>query len=75
MTTEDKLKYIQGFMKLTSEATTYRDALSHCNFTRGVLAAYLADRTIKLVDYHAFTYDLDIVMDVKRKLPTKGDVV
>lgn len=75
MTTQDKIKYIQTFMKLVVDAKTYRDACAHSNFVRGMLAAYSADTTITMETYRQFNEDIEVVMEVKRKLKVKGDTL
>lgn len=75
MTTEQKIRYIRSFMKLVSDAQTYRDACAHSNFVRGMLAAYNADLTISMDTFKEINADLEVIMEVKRKLPIKGDVV
>lgn len=75
MTTQDKIKYIESFTSLISRATTYRDALSHAMFVRGMLAAYHADNTISIDEFKRLSFDVETIMEIKRKLPVKGDVV
>lgn len=75
MTTEQKIAYIQSFMKLVVNAQTYRDASAHASFVRGILAAWNSDMTITVSTFRQMSSDLEVVMDVKRSLPMKGDVV
>lgn len=75
MTTEQKLNYIDSFMKLIVSAQTYRDAVSHASFVRGILAAWFSDMTITLDSFKKYNNDIEIMMDVKRKLPVQGDVL
>ncbi|UAW53615.1 hypothetical protein QGX15_gp080 [Pseudomonas phage psageK4e] len=75
MTTDDKIKYIQSFMRLVTSATTYRDASAHSNFVRGLIGAWHADHTLPSGEYTRLMGDLEIIMAVKRNLPTEGDVV
>jgi hypothetical protein len=75
LTTEQKIAYIQSFVKLVTAAQTYRDAVSHASFVRGLLAAYNADMTITIETFKQISDDLEVIMDVKRKLPVKGDVL
>ncbi|QHZ60107.1 hypothetical protein PJKIFABJ_00171 [Pseudomonas phage PE09] len=75
MTTDDKILYIQSFMRLVSRAETYRDAAAHSNFTRGIISAWHADLTLPSTMYKQLLDDLEIIMAVKRNLPMQGDVV
>ncbi|UAV90018.1 hypothetical protein REC_169 [Pseudomonas phage REC] len=75
MTTDQKARYIESFMKLIVNAETYRDACAHSNFVRGILAAWNADLTITLDMFKQYNHDIELVMEVKRKLPVKGDVL
>lgn len=75
MTTDQKIRYIQSFMKLIVAAQTYRDAASHASFVRGILAAWNADMTISIETYKQYSDDIEVVMNVKRQLPVQGDVV
>lgn len=75
MTTDKKLRYIDSFYRLIVTAQTYRDAIAHANFTRGVLAAYWADMSVSLEDYKRISGDIEVVLEVKRNLPVEGDVV
>lgn len=69
MTSEEKLSYIERFMNLVDQEPTYRGAIAHASFTRGVLAAYFADQTIALKDYKAITTRLETMMEEKRLIP------
>lgn len=75
MTTDQKLRYIDSFMKLIVNAQTYRDAVGHASFVRGILAAWNADMTITIDSFKQYSADIELVMDVKRKLPLQGDVL
>lgn len=75
MTKEDKIRRIQSHMKLVVNAQTYRDALNHCCFIRGTLSAWTLDGSLDQESYKQFNDDLEVVMEVKRKLPVKGDVL
>lgn len=75
MTTEQKIAYMQSFMKLIVNAQTYRDAVGHASFVRGMLAAWNADMTITIDTFKQYSADVEVIMEVKRKLPLKGDVV
>ena len=75
MTTDQKLRYIDSFMKLIVNAQTYRDAVGHASFVRGILAAWNADTTITIDSFKKYSDDIEVVMEVKRKLPVQGDVV
>lgn len=69
MTTEDKIKYIEGFIRLIAKAEDYEAANSHAFFTRGIMAAWHTDLTISSVQYSQLYSDIDTIMEVKRKLP------
>lgn len=75
MTTEEKIAYIRSFLSLVASAQTYRDALSHAGFVRGLLAAWNRDYTITLATFREISEELEVVMGVKRNLQVKGDVV
>lgn len=75
MSNEQKIKYVESFIELARAATTYREALSHSTFSRGVLAAWFSDMTIRTDQYKSLLTVLDDIMAVKRTLPMKGDVV
>ena len=75
MTTDQKVAYIQSFMKLVSATQTYQDACAQSNFTRGILGAWFADQTISVGVFTQYTQDLDTVMEVKRRLTIKGEIV
>lgn len=75
MTTEQKIAYIQSFMKLIASAQTYRDAIGHASFVRGILAAWNRDFTISLETFKRFNDDIEVMMGVKRQLPLEGDVL
>jgi hypothetical protein len=62
-------------MKLIVASQTYRDAIGHACFVRGILAAWNADMTINVEMFRLFSADIEVIMEVKRKLPLKGDVV
>lgn len=69
MTTEEKIKYIEGFIRLIAKAEDYQAANSHAFFTRGILAAWNTDLSISSVQYSQLYTDIDVIMEVKRKLP------
>lgn len=75
MTTEQKLSYIADFMRLVTSARTYRDACAHSNFVRGITNAWRVDGSITVDQWQVINKDIEIVMEVKRNLPTEGDVV
>lgn len=75
MTNEQRIKYVQSFIVLVKDSLTYREALSHSTFARGVLAAWFADMTIRTDQYKSLMGELDDIMAVKRTLPLKGDVL
>lgn len=75
MTTEQKVRYIDSFMKLIASSQTYRDAVNHASFVRGILAAWHADLTITTDTFKQYNYSIELVMEMKRKLPVKGDTV
>lgn len=75
MTTDQKIAYLRDFMKLISNSTTYRDALSHSNYIRGMAGAWRADNTLSVDNYNRIIEDIDVMMEVKRNLPMQGDVV
>lgn len=75
MTTDQKIAYIQSFVKLIASANTYRDAIGHASFVRGILAAWNRDMTISLETFKKFNDDIEIMMGAKRQLPVEGDVV
>jgi hypothetical protein len=72
MTTDQKIKYIQSFYKLVVAAQTYRDAVSHATFVRGLLAAWHADMTITTDQFRSISEDIEVVMQVKRNLTVRG---
>lgn len=72
MTTDQKLRYIESFRKLLVSTDTYQAALSHSTFLRGILAAWNADASISLEDFKKLYDEVEIIMDVKRKLPHEG---
>jgi hypothetical protein len=75
VTTEEKIKHIQSYMSLIAFATTYRDALSHSCFLRGMLRAWRLDGSIAEETYNNHQNKIEHIMIEKRKLPVKGDVV
>lgn len=75
MTNEQKIKRIKDCMELTAESLTYRDALSHSNYGRGMAKAWYEDESISFFQYCDLTDEFDNIMAVKRQLPMKGDVV
>lgn len=70
MTTNGKIAYVRQFMQLVAKAESYKDAIPHASFVRGLLSAWgMADRSISLESYKDLTNDLEIMMEVKRNLP------
>jgi hypothetical protein len=75
VTTDQKVAYIQSFMKLVNGTQTYQDACAQSNFVRGILGAWFADQTISVDIFSQYSQDLDTVMEVKRRLTIKGEIV
>ena len=69
MTTQQRLDYIRSFLALVAKAGTYRDAISHASFVRGLLAMCFRDQSIELEDYRNLTNELETMMEVKRNIP------
>ncbi len=75
MTTDQKMRYLDDIRKLVVKATTYEEALSHATFMRGMLAAWHADMSISSEQYRTTHGDLEVILEVKRKLPSKNEGV
>lgn len=73
MTTDQKIAYIQDFVKLVSRATNYDSAWSTANFTRGVLAAWRADLSISSETFKTESENLELIMGIKRIKYKKGE--
>lgn len=69
MTTDEKLRYIESFRKLVVNAITYEGAYDHCNYLRGMISAWCADKTLDFKVCKALNEDLDTIMAVKRNIP------
>lgn len=69
MTTQQRLDYIRSFLSLVAKADSYRSAVSHASFVRGLLAMCFRDQSIELEDYRSLTQDLETMMEVKRNIP------
>jgi hypothetical protein len=65
---EQKVKHVEDFVLLVSEAKTYESALSHCTYTKGMVGAWHLDGTIPTSFYQQVWEDLDTIMTNKRKL-------
>ena len=68
MTPEVKVKHVEAFVLMVSEAKTYEVALSHCTYTKGMVGAWHLDGTIPTDFYRQVWEDLDTIMTDKRNL-------
>lgn len=75
MTSDQKVKYVEDFISLVAEAATYRDAIAHANFARGLMWAWHTDLTIRTDQFHNLETQVHKLLEEKRKLPMKGDIV
>ncbi|UAV84627.1 hypothetical protein PHB09_132 [Pseudomonas phage PHB09] len=73
MTTDDRIKYIESFIRLIAKSESYDQAYCHANFTRGLLAAWNIDNTISTIQWKRLYDEVDLILDVKRNIPKVVD--
>ncbi|WKV20527.1 hypothetical protein 16Q_134 [Pseudomonas phage 16Q] len=73
MTTDDRIKYVESFIRLIARAESYEAAYSHANFTRGLLAAWNIDGTISTLQWKRLYDETEVIMEVKRNMPKVVD--
>lgn len=73
MTTDDRIKYIESFIRLIARAESYQAAYCHANFTRGLLSAWNIDGTISTLQWKRLYDETEVIMEVKRNMPKVVD--